>query len=457
MGVKSRLKKILPKWLYKPLLPLYHWSRAVFANVRYGFPARKLYIVGVTGTNGKTTTTNMIGSVLETAGHKVGILSSAVVQVGNNWEDSHLTLTTEDVSILQKYLKRMKNDGVTHVVLEVSSHAIAQSRIWGIPFQGAVFTNLTQDHLDYHHDMDEYASTKRKLIKRAKQFVILNGDDSWFDFFNVREREMTTVYGTTDKCDIRVRAAQITNHGSKSLLSTPEGKVEINLNLTGKFNVYNAMAAVGVAQRMNIPEGKLKQGLEGLEKVPGRMESINEGQKFSVMIDHAHTPDALDNLLENLRRTTEKELLVIVGADGERDPSKRVPIGRTVAKYADRVYVTDQEPYSDEPEPIRREVIRGLQTAGFHDYEEIADRRKAIDAALRRAQKGDLVLVTGLGNQKYRGMVEGKIEWDDREVVREEIAEVLSQKKPEKTPKKKSTPKRKSTKKKSSTKKKKSK
>lgn len=450
MAVKSTVKKLVPKRLLDLLLPYYHWVRAVVANIKYGFPAKKLYIIGVTGTNGKTTTTNMIGSVLSAAGHKTGILSSAVVQIGDKWEDSALTLTTEDVSVLQKHLRQMVDVGVTHVVLEVSSHAIAQSRVWGIPFQGAVFTNLSQDHLDYHHSMDEYAATKRKLIKRAKGFVVLNGDDSWYEFFNVRNREMTTVYGTTDKSDVRVLRAQITNHGSKSLLETPEGELEIHLNLTGKFNVYNAMAAVGVAQRLKIPKAKLLKGLSELQSVPGRMETINEGQNFGVMIDHAHTEDALQNLLENLRRTTEKELLVIVGADGERDPTKRVPIGRTVARYADRVYVTDQEPYGDEPEPIRREVIRGLQTSGFNDYEEIADRRQAINSALKRAQKGDMVVVTGLGNQKYRGMNEGKVRWDDRQVVREELAVVIkpakkakkSKNKPKKTTKKKSTKKK---------------
>ena len=429
MGVKSKVKKIVPKWLYKPLLPAYHWTRAVMANFRYGFPAKKLYIIGVTGTNGKTTTANMIGAVLEASGHKVGILSSAVVQVGKDWQDSELTLTTEDVSILQKYLKRMVKDGVTHVVLEVSSHAIAQSRIWGIPFRGAVFTNLTQDHLDYHGTMDAYATIKRKLLKKAKDFVVINGDDSWFDFFNIQDRSLTTIYGTTDKSDIRVAGAQITNHGSKSLLVTPNGKLEIVLHLTGKFNVYNAMAAVGVGQRLGIPEAKIQAGLSDLLKVPGRMESINEGQKFGVMIDHAHTPDALENLLENLRRTTEKELIVVVGADGERDPSKRVPIGRTVAKYADMIYVTDQEPYGDEPEPIRREVIRGLQTTGYHDYQEIADRRQAIQAALKRAEKGDMVVITGLGNQKYRGMAEGKVKWDDREITRQELSAIKTAKK----------------------------
>jgi len=430
MSVKTSLKKIIPKRLLKPLLPVYHWFRAVVANIRYGFPAKKLEIIGVTGTNGKTTTVNMIGAVLEAAGHKVGILSSAVVQIGKDWRDSELTLTTEDVNVLQKHLKQMVDDGVTHVVLEVSSHSIAQSRIWAIPFKGAVFTNLTQDHLDYHGSMDKYAATKLKLFKRAKEFVVINGDDAWFDFFNIRKSKTTTVYGTTDKADIRVRGAKITNHGSKSVLSTPDGNIEIELNLTGKFNVYNAMAAVAVAQKMKIPQTKIQQGLRNLKMVPGRMESISEGQEFGVMIDHAHTADALQNLLENLRHTTEKELIVIVGADGERDTSKRVPIGRTVSKYADRIYVTDQEPYGDEPDPIRREILRGIQMSGFVDFEEIADRRKAINSALRRAQKGDMVIITGLGNQKYRGMAEGKVKWDDREVTREELRAVLGSKKP---------------------------
>lgn len=426
MGAKTKLKKIIPKWFYQPLLPPYHWLRAVAANVHYGFPARKLEIIGVTGTNGKTTTVNMIGAVLEAAGHKVGIMSSAVVQIGESWRDSELTLTTEDVNVLQKHLKQMVDDGVTHVVLEVSSIAIAQSRVWAIPFKGAAFTNLTQDHLDYHGTMDRYAAAKLKLFKRAKEFVVINGDAAWFEFFNIRESGMTTVYGTTDKADIRVREAKITNHGSHSKLSTPEGDLEIKLNLTGKFNVYNAMAAIGVAQRMKIPASKIQQGLANLQMVPGRMEAINEGQNFSVMVDHAHTPDALENLLENLRHTTEKELIVVVGADGERDTTKRVPIGRVVSKYADRVYVTDQEPYGDEPAPIRREIIRGLSSARYDDFEEIADRRQAINSALRRAHKGDTVVITGLGNQKYRGMAEGKVKWDDRDVVREELGKLKS-------------------------------
>lgn len=424
MGVKSKFKKVIPKGVYSPLLPAFHWSRAVVANARYGSPARKMHIIGVTGTNGKTTTVNMIGSILEAAGHKVGVLSSAVVQIDEDWQDSELTLTTEDVFVLQKYLKKMRDAGVTHIVLEVSSHAIAQSRILGIPFEGAVFTNLTQDHLDYHGSMDEYAKTKLKLFKKAKDFVVINGDDSWFDFFNIRPREMTSVYGTTDKADIRVASAKITNHSAQAHLKTSLGPLNINLNLTGKFNVYNAMAAAGVAQRLKIPDTKIREGLINLTKVPGRMEIINEGQDFSVMVDHAHTADSLANLLRNLRRTTKKELIVVIGADGERDSTKRVPIGRVVSKYADRIYVTDQEPYKDEPGPIRKEVIRGIQTRSFTDFEEIPDRRYAISSALKRASKGDMVVITGMGNQKYRGMAEGKIKWDDRTVTREELVRI---------------------------------
>lgn len=229
MGVKSKLKKTIPKGAYSPFLPSYHWSRAMVANVRYGSPAKKMHVIGVTGTNGKTTTVNMIGSILEAAGHKVGVLSSAVVQIGEDWQDSELTLTTEDVFVLQKYLKKMRDAGVTHIVLEVSSHAIAQSRILRIPFEGAVFTNLTQDHLDYHGSMDKYAKTKLKLLKRAKDFVVLNGDDSWFEFFNVRKSDMTSVYGTTDKANIRVTSAKITNHSAQAHLETSQGPLDIKL------------------------------------------------------------------------------------------------------------------------------------------------------------------------------------------------------------------------------------
>jgi len=432
--MKKALKKIIPKRLLKPLLPAYHWLEAVLANLKYGFPAKGLYVIGVTGTNGKTTTANMIGSILQAAGHKVGILSSAVVQVGDDWRDSDLTLTTENAFILQKYLKRMRDAGVTHVALEVSSHAIAQYRAWGVPIKGAVFTNLTQDHLDYHGSMDNYAAVKRKLIKKAKEFVVLNGDDAWFEFFNARPRAMTTVYGTAKSADVRVVSAQISPSGAKASLQTPEGKLDIKLNLTGKYNVYNAMAAVATAQRLKIPAAKIRAGLSRLKSVPGRMEAIDEGQNFSVLVDHAHTPDSLDNLLGNLRHITKKELIVVAGADGERDPTKRVPIGKVLSRWADRVYITDQEPYGDDPAPIRREVIRGLQISGFSDYEEIADRSLAIESALRRARKGDTVVITGLGNQKYRGMAEGKVEWDDRQAVRVALAKIKGSKKKSKKP-----------------------
>ncbi len=426
MGVKTKLKKTLPSGLYQPLLPSYHWLRAVLANIRYGFPARKLEVIGVTGTNGKTTTVNMIGAILEAAGHKVGILSTAVVQVGNSRRDSELALTTEDASVLQKYLREMVNDGVTHLVLEVSSIGLVQSRVWGISFRGAVFTNLSQDHLDYHHTMDRYAAAKRKLFERAKEFVVINGDDTWFEFFSIRDAEMTTVYGTTDKADVRVRRAKITNHGSVSSLSTPEGEIEMKLNLTGKFNVYNAMAAVAVAQRMKIPSAKIQQGLASLQIVPGRMESIDEGQSFDVILDYAHTPDALTNVLENLRQTTKGQIIVVFGATGDRDKSKRPLMGKIVARLSDIAIVTDDDTYTEDPATIRAEVLKGANAVvnGAPVYE-VVNRRQAINKALKLAKKsGDTVLLAGIGNQNYRIDNGKKIDWSEGDAVREELAKI---------------------------------
>ncbi len=430
--MKNKLKKIIPARLYAPFLPAYHWLRAVFANIRYGFPAKKLEIIGVTGTNGKTTTVTMIGSVLEASGHKVGVLSTAMMKIGNQWQPNDNSLTTDDVFVLQKHLKHMLSVGITHVVLEVSSHSISQNRIWGIPFAGAVFTNLTQDHLDYHKSMDEYAAVKLKLLKKAKNFVVINGDDAWFDFFNVRGSEMTTVYGTTDKANVRVRGAQITNHGSRTALSTPNGKLDIMLKITGKFNVYNAMAAVGVAQRLKIPEMKIQQGLADLKRVPGRMEHITSREGLDVIVDYAHTTDALTNVLENLRHTTKGKIITVLGATGDRDKSKRLFMGKVVAQLSDVAIITDDDIYTEKSADIRKELLKGanmvVHGAIIH---EIPNRRTAIKKSLQSAAKsGDTILLAGIGHQDYL-IVEGnkKIDWSESDTVHEELAALDSESK----------------------------
>lgn len=419
-GVKKRIKDIFGEHAYNVLVLPKHFLVALVANVRYGFPSRGMTIVGITGTNGKTTTTNMIGAVLQASGRKVGILSSAVLQTGPDaWQENPMDLTTADAMRLQAQLKKMKEAGVTHVVLEVASHAISQFRILGIAFEGAVFTNLTQDHLDYHRTMKRYAHTKRRLFKKARNFVVLNRDDQWYETMNVKQPFNTVTYGSGAEADIHVTAAQLKVTGAEFTLETPKGSLDIKLHLTGKFNVYNAMAAVGVGVEMGIELTDIARGLAELERVPGRMELVNEGQNFTVIIDHAHTPDALENLFSELKQMGKGSLIVVVGADGERDPSKRIPLGVTTAKYADYAFVTDQEPYGDNPDPIRQQVIDGLMQAGFNNFEEIARREDAFVAAFKSARAGDVVVLTGLGNQKYRGTNDGKVEWSERTVAKD--------------------------------------
>ncbi len=422
MSFKKSLKKVLPNGLFNTAVIPYHWSRALIANVANGMPAHGLTVIAVTGTNGKTTTSNMIASILNQAGCKVGLLSSAVVQIGDDVRESELELTTADVFVVQKLFKEMKDAGVTHVVLEASSHSIVQSRTLGIPITGAVFTNLTQDHLDYHKTMTKYGAAKRKLLRRAKNFCVLNADDEWYDFMRKGVFAEVVTYGISRESQFRASELKFATTGSSCKISSPHQEdFMLKLNIAGEYNVQNALAAVAAASQLDITRKNIKIGLEKMRNVPGRMESVDKGQPFSVIIDHAHTPDALENLLSNLKKISSGKLITVIGADGERDASKRIPLGKITANYSDQIVVTDQEPYGDDPAPIRDQVIRGIKSKHNHNFKEIPDRTEAIAAALKIAKKGDVVAVTGVGNQKYRGMKEGKVEWSERKVVGEQL------------------------------------
>jgi len=417
-GLKDFIKKLIPKVLREKLLPIYHWFRAVFAATRYGFPTHGMIIVGITGTNGKTTTANMIGKILTDAGYKTGIFSSAVVQVDDDWQDSAMKLTTEDVFVLNRKFKEMQLAGVTHLVLETSSHAIMQHRIFGVHYSGAVFTNLSQDHLDYHHNMEAYARTKAKLFRKAKDFLVLNIDDEWFDYMLQKPATMITTYGKDADADLQITDVDVHHKGASANLVSEDGELKIHTKLSGDFNIYNAAAAVATCRKLGLEDKQITAGLDALQSVPGRMERIDEGQSFNVIVDHAHTPDSLDNLLKALKSVTKGKLMLLLGADGERDSGKRGPLGEVAAKYCDHVVVADQEPYGDPPAPIRKDIIDGLKKAEYNDFTEVADRKKAIDTLLKMAKKDDTVVLAGMGNQKYRGTAKGKEKWDEREVAR---------------------------------------
>jgi len=426
-GFKATLKRILPSWLLRPLLNPFHWLESLAARIIYGFPARSMNFIGVTGTNGKSTTVNLIASVLEASGRKTAIYSTAVIKIDDKAVDNTLDggLTTSNPFVLHKTLRQMKKAGAQWVVLEVSSHALVQHRVSGIKFEGVLLTNLTRDHLDYHHTMEEYARAKGRLFANKPTYMAINHDDEWFEFFDHYPAQHKITYGTDGFAEAKIVGAKLSFKGTSLRIKLDNKQLDIDLQLPGQFNAYNATAAAALAYVMGIELEHIKKGLEAFKNMPGRMELIREGQRFKVIVDHAHTPDALKQLFENVRMLLKGRLITVIGCDGDRDPGKREPIGKLAAEYSEMVVVTDQEPNTEDPASIRMAVLKGAReiTEGVV-IKEIADRRKAIHEAFKFAKKGDVVLIPGLGNQHYRGMADGKVEWDDREVSRAELKKI---------------------------------
>jgi UDP-N-acetylmuramyl-tripeptide synthetase len=425
----SRIKKTVRKFLgedaYNYVIVPRHYAESFLANLRFGFPAMSMRVIGVTGTNGKTTTANMIASIFSAAGHKVGLISTATLNYGGGVRENDTHLTTAGGWIIQSQLNKMRQRGCDIVVLEVSSHALAQGRVFGIPFDIGVMTNLTQDHLDYHHTMQGYAAAKAKLFKFAKKLAVLNIDDNWFGTFQQAAKAPVQTYGKADLADTRLLKASFKPEGANFSVEQSDEQHSFHVNQTGLFNVYNAMAAITVAKFYDLSDEVIQKGFLDLKSEPGRMQFIDEGQPFNVLIDHAHTPDALEKLFAELKKLQTKRLITVIGCDGDRDPGKREPIGKLSAEVSDVLVLTELENYTEDSEKIRNMVRKGIQSAKHKpEFKEIADRREAIHEALKMAKPGDLVVIPGLGNQDYRGMATGKIAWDDREVVREELTKL---------------------------------
>jgi UDP-N-acetylmuramoyl-L-alanyl-D-glutamate--2,6-diaminopimelate ligase len=423
--IKQLIKQIIPKSLLRSLLPTWHKSRAIMAAAIYRHPARDMNVIAITGTNGKTTTASFVGSILKQAGYRYGISSTAYFDINGEITANDTNMTVTNPFQVQKILSKMRRKKVKWVVLEVTSHALDQNRIYGIPILAAVMTNLTQDHLDYHGTMEKYAEAKFKLFKNKPRVIVLNKDDEWFDFFDGAEAsEHKLTYGSSADADVRINKAVLGGGGSSfELIIDKSQTFKMVSNLIGRFNVYNAAAAVAVTYGLHIDKKAIVEGVKNLESVPGRMEIIDEGQPFAAIVDYAHTPDALTNILETVKSLTEKRVILVFGATGDRDKAKRPIMGEIAAKMADRIFLTDEEPYSEDPTQIRSDVMKGIEKArGSAKTKEVADRRDAIAAAFAIAKAGDSVLITGMGHQTYMKLAGGKIHWDDREVVREEIS-----------------------------------
>lgn len=400
---------------------------AILADRFYGSPSRKLSVVGVTGTNGKTTTTSLIATILRSAGHETGVIGTIETVIGERRLPAKNT-TPESIE-LQRILKEMVDRGLSHCVMEVSSHALAMGRVRGISFAQALFTNLTQDHLDYHGSMEEYARAKGLLFSQLGNIyseslrpAILNADDPHSAGFARVTAQPVITYGIENEADVMATDISMDENGIRFTLRTWNGgKFMAHISLIGRFNLYNSLAALTSAYLLGIP---FEQGIEAIRTitgVSGRFEKVEEGQDFTVIVDYAHTPDGLENVLSTVRQLAKRRVFCVVGAGGERDRGKRPKMARVAERYADFLFLTSDNPRREDPAAILQEMKTGLIHDTHCKTEVISDRKEAITRAIALAEPGDIVLIAGKGHETYQILGTDVIHFDDREVAGEAI------------------------------------
>jgi UDP-N-acetylmuramoyl-L-alanyl-D-glutamate--2,6-diaminopimelate ligase len=392
---------------------------AISAANYYVRPAEVLKLIGVTGTNGKTTTSYLVDSILRAAGCEVGLLGTIGYRLVR--ESRSAPNTTPESLDLQKYLAEIVRAGGTHAVLEASSHALALDRLWGCPFAVAIFTNLTRDHLDYHKTLDEYFAAKRRLFEgtgaAAPATGVINRDDEYGrQLAGLASRTLT--YGLEPGADVTTRKPSISLSGIELVAETPAGKIEIRSKLVGRPNVYNLLAAIGAGVALALPKEVIAAGIVQLSAVPGRFERIEAGQPFLVVVDYAHTDDALRNLLATATDLKpDGRIITLFGCGGDRDRTKRPLMGEAAGHASDIVVLTSDNPRSEDPLLIINDVIVGVQRTKAKLLVE-PDRQKAIEVALDEARSGDIVLLAGKGHETHQVLRDRTIEFDDRAVAR---------------------------------------
>ncbi len=398
----------------------------------YGNPSRHLKMVGVTGTNGKTTVTHLAKSLLEAQGRQVGLLGTVGYMLGKEWrEASH---TTPAPVKLQRMLGEMVHGGIDVGVLEVSSHALSLDRVAGCEFDIVVFTNLTQDHLDFHHSMEEYFQSKLQLFtdyvaggsKPGPKRALVNADDPWASQVLQACPIPVWTFGLHAKADIQAEAIQLSMQGTQFSVNSPLGLMSIKSQLVGEHNVSNMLAAIGIGLEMGLSPGSIEQALKSISNVPGRFECIQEGQDFMVVVDYAHTDDALRRLLEAAQTIKQGRVITVFGCGGDRDPGKRSKMGQVAVAKSDLVIVTSDNPRTEDPHAILADIEAGIETLPPKErcpYQTIAERARAIEAAIEAAGVGDLVLIAGKGHEDYQILGTQKVHFDDREEARKAICQ----------------------------------
>lgn len=382
-------------------------------------PSKDFLLIGVTGTNGKTSTTFMIKSILEQKGHKVGLIGTIKNMIGQKEiEAKHTTPESYD---LQKLFFEMRKEGVDSVVMEVSSHSLELNRVDNCDFDVGVFTNLTQDHLDFHQTMENYFAAKLKLFKMSKKRIV-NIDDEWGrKIVDIYPDSIT--YGINHKADICAQNIKLYVNKNQFELKQSDDKEEITLNIPGIFSIYNALAAASCAWALGIDLKTIKMGLESVKAIPGRFEIVESNEKFTIVIDYAHTPDGLLNLMKTVNEVAKGRKVLLFGCGGDRDRAKRPVMGEIAGKMADFVIVTSDNPRTEDPIKIIEDILVGLQKTNV-EYVVIPDRYEAIKYAIQNARENDFIVLAGKGHETYQILRDKTIHFDEREVVKSILEEL---------------------------------
>lgn len=437
-GLKKIIKKLLPEGIFLK----YHWLLAHLAAAYYGHPTNKMIVIGITGTKGKTSVGNFLWSVLNENGLKTGLTGTANIRVGDKELLNKYHMTMPRGFILQKFFKQMFEAGCKYCIVETTSEGIKQYRHVGINYDWVIFTNLTPEHLSSHGgSFEEYKKKKGELFEslrnhkknidgiEIKSLSIINNDDPHKDFFLSFPADKKITYGlATDAAFI---ATNIT--GNEDGVSFNVGEENYKLNIVGAFNIYNALPAIIVGQEAGLSSAQIKDGLAKLSLIPGRMEKINLGQDFTVIVDYAHEKESMTRAMETaelIRKNTDGKIIVNLGAEGGgRDKTKRALMGEIVGKRADYVVVSNVDPYDDDPAEIAEDIAKVAEANGKTRNENlfvILDRRAGINKCLSLARSGDVVIITGKGAEQSMVIGNQNIPWDDREVVKEELQKILN-------------------------------
>lgn len=393
--------------MFKAIEPFGHLLEAVVFNIVYRFPGRDLKVIGVTGTNGKTSTSFIIHKMLVEAGYTTALMTTVAWGINNDIKPQVQHMTTVGVPTLMKRLRYLRNKQVDWLVLEVTSHALAQHRIWGVPISVAVMTNITHEHLDYHGTFENYRDAKRRLFKLANRNKkglrtgIINADDPSAELF-AKDILHPVTYGV-EGTNLKATNIQLSPDGVQYDVSVAGEKMHISCKLPGSFNVYNSLAAVGVGQAIGLSGKQIERGIASLEGVEGRMTRVDEGQSFSVIVDYAHTPDSFEKLFKDLKPVVQGKLIVMFGSAGRRDAEKRAVQGHLAGKYADIVVLTEEDDRDMDGLEIMNEIAAGAEKAGKtrdKDLFLVHDRSDAIEFTFKKAKKGDTVLLLGKGHEK---------------------------------------------------------